>query len=208
MTPAKSKSTARSWRDDPSAPTDQALVAAVASGELTSLGLLFDRYSNDVRRVLARLGVPSSDLDDLVQQTFLDVPRASVRFRDDAPVRPWLMGLAAMVARRRRRSFSRMLAHLQAWAREPDARRVSTPAEEHERSVDVERALRAIEALSEKKREAFVLVMLEGMSCAEAAEALRTPVATVWTRIHYARAELRALLGEEPHASAPLRESR
>lgn len=177
--------------------TDAELIAAIAAGELTSLGLLFDRYHDDVRRLLSRLGVPAFDLDDLVQQTFLDVPRASARFRPTAAVRPWLLGLATMAARRRRRSLSQMLARVSKWALEPDARCVPTPAEECERAVDAERARRALESLSAKKRDAFVLVVLEEVSCAEAAEILGAPIATIWTRVHYAREELRRLLSED-----------
>ena len=52
-------------------------------------------------------------------------------------------------------------------------------------------------ALSEKKREAFVLVTLEGLSGEEAAQALGVPVNTLWTRLHHARLELSAAIGEE-----------
>lgn len=177
--------------------TDAELVAAIARGDLTSLGLLFDRYGDDVRRVLARLGVSSSDLDDLVQETFLDVPRASTRFHPDAPVRPWLLGLAAMVARRQRRTLSRMLRRLQSWASEPVDDRVPTPAESYEHSAELKRVWNALEKLSEKQRAAFVLVVLEGLSCAEVAEIQGAPIATVWTRIHHARAELKRTLTED-----------
>lgn len=176
--------------------TDVELVVAIARGDLTSLGLLFDRYCEDVRRVLTRLGVPRSDLDDLVQETFLDVPRASARFRTDAPVRPWLLGLAAMVARRQRRSLGRMLRRLQSWAAEPVNDRVPTPAESYEHNDELKRVWNALEQLSEKQRAAFVLVVLEGLSCAEVAEIQATPIATVWTRIHHARAELKRTLME------------
>ena len=175
---------------------DGDLVAAIASGNLTSLGVLFDRYYDDVRRVLSRLGIAPSDLDDLVQQTFLDVPRASTRFRPGAAVRPWLFGLATVVARRRRRSLSRMFARLQEWARQPPAAAAPTPAEKYEQSAEAQRAWRALASLAPKKRDAFVLVALEGLPCAEAAEALGVPVATIWTRVHHARIELRALLEE------------
>ncbi len=177
--------------------SDVELVIAIAAGDLTSLGLLFDRYSADVRRLLARLGIGSSDLDDMVQQTFLDVPRASVRFRTDAPVRPWLLGLAAVVARRQRRTIWRALRRLEMWGREGNHNAcVPTPAETYECSTELRRVWAALEQLSPKQRDAFVLVVLEGLSCAEAAEILATPIATVWTRIHHARAELKRTLLE------------
>jgi RNA polymerase sigma-70 factor (ECF subfamily) len=174
--------------------SDADLVAAIAAGNLSDLGHLFDRYVDDVRRVVSRLGVPACDLDDLVQQTFLEIPRASVSFRAGAPVRPWLFGLATILVRRRRRSVSRMLTRLQQWALEPRPADSKTPAEELELTSEARRAWTALESISPKKREAFVLVALEGMSCVEAASALGIPVATVWTRIHYARTELRQRL--------------
>ena len=175
---------------------DPQLVASVAAGDLTGLATLFDRYSVDVRRFIARLGIGAADLDDCVQETFLDVLGASPRFDPAfASARPWIFGLAAMIVRRRRRSFARALAHLHAWMSEPSDRAVRTPAQDFELGVDVERAAAALDRLAPRKRETFVLVVLEEMSCADAAIALDVPVATVWSRLHYARAELQAHLG-------------
>lgn len=178
-----------------SMPSDEALVVAIRGGDLSGLGLLFDRYGDDVRRVLSRFGAASSDLDDLVQQTFLEVMRASHRFREGANVRSWLFGLAAILARRNRRSVRRAIERLEAWAREPSREPdEATPDEELQLEAEAALARRALLALPAKKREAFVLVALEGMTCADAAEALGVPIATVWTRLHYARAELRRAL--------------
>jgi RNA polymerase sigma factor (sigma-70 family) len=179
------------------AAVDDRTIADIAAGNLSGLGLLFDRYAEDVRRLLSRLGVPPSDLDDAVQQTFLDVPRASVRFHAGAPVRPWLFGLATIVARRRRRALTRMLARLHAWAREPAPAPAESAHVEYELKVEARRAEDALQSISGKKREAFVLVVLEGMSGAEAADVLGVPVATIWTRIHHARLELRERLEKE-----------
>jgi RNA polymerase sigma-70 factor (ECF subfamily) len=182
-------------------PVDATLIAGIRDGDLSGLGILFDRHGGDVRRLLLRLGIPPGDVDDLVQQTFLDVLRAAARFQADAPVKPWLLGLAAMHVRRHRRSVSRMIARVQAWTRElADHPAVPTPERVLVLSVESARAQRALSRLSAKKREVFVLVALEGMSGAEAADALRIPVATVWTRLHHARLELRSALakGAEP----------
>ena len=173
------------------------IVVAIAGGNLSALGTLFDLYGADVWRFLHRIGIARADLDDLVQETFLDVMRASGRYRPDAPVRPWLFGIAAMVARRHRRVVSRMLARLERWTTEHVEPNEPFATQDAETSLEAERAQRALEALSARKREAFVLVVLEGLSGDEAATALGIPVATVWTRLHHARRELRAALGEE-----------
>lgn len=177
-------------------PTDPELVARIVKGETSPLGLLFDRYDGDVRRVVARLGVPPADVDDVVQATFLDVLRAAAGYdgRDDA--RPWLIGLAVMQVRRHRRSLARIAARITAWAREPSPRPV-TPEEATATSQAAERARRALDALSAKKREVIVLVTIEGLSGEEAAKLLDIPVATVWTRLHHARREIMAAVFEE-----------
>jgi RNA polymerase sigma-70 factor, ECF subfamily len=177
--------------------SDGELLENIASGDLSSLGLLFDRYALDVRRFISRLGVMAGDVDDLAQATFLIVMDAASSFRGGGAARAWLFGLAANVVRRHRRSMARMAAHLAAWAREPREERPPPPSESldaHERSV---RAAHALARLSPKKREVFVMVTMEGLTAETAADALGIPVGTVWTRLHHARRELRAQLVEE-----------
>lgn len=175
---------------------DPELLQAVRDGDLSALGLLYDRHGEDVRRLLYRVGVPSGDLDDLVQETFLDVIPASARFRPGAAVRPWLLGIATMIARRHRRTVGRLITRLTRWAAHPQEQADSTPEDDLGLHEDAARARQALLSLSPRKRETFVLVVLEGLSCAEAAAALGVPTATVWTRLHHARAELRHALGE------------
>lgn len=183
---------------DPS-PSDEALLTALARGELAALGALFDRYEPEVRRYLGRLGVQASDVDDLVQTTFLEVLHAAPRFDAALSGRSWVMGIATMMVRRHRQSLGRTLARLTSWLARTTGTVTppATPAEILSADENTRRLLRALEALSPKKREVFALVVLEEMSGEEAARALGIPVNTVWTRLHHARIELRAALGGE-----------
>jgi RNA polymerase sigma-70 factor (ECF subfamily) len=176
--------------------SDPELLARIQGGEVGALGLLFERYDRDVRRVVARLGVQPGDVDDLVQATFLDVLGAAARYDGRPNAKPWLVGLAVMQVRRHRRSLSRVLARAAAWGREPGPK-PATPEEASAVSERVARARRALDALSEKKREVVVLVTIEGLSGEEVAALLEIPVATVWTRLHHARRELTASVFEE-----------
>jgi RNA polymerase sigma factor (sigma-70 family) len=171
---------------------DAALVEQVRNGDLEALGILFDRHEAAVARFLSRFGVASADVDDLVQATFLQVLRAARHFEPRISVRGWLLGIGAMMARRQRRSLLRTDRRLRTWATIP--RGGGAPTDD---ALDVGlRITRALAALSEKKREAFLLVTLEGMSGEEAAVALGVPVKTIWTRLHHARLELRQLFQE------------
>jgi RNA polymerase sigma-70 factor (ECF subfamily) len=175
--------------------SDQVLLQRLAAGHTDSLGALFDRHHGTVRRFLSRLQVAPSDLDDLVQLTFLQVIHAAARFDPARPVNAWMFGLAAMVVRRHRRSLGRLLRKVAALAKEPRTL-PPTPVELLGEQEAVQRAHRALAALSKKKREVFVMVVLERLSGEEVAHVLDIPLNTVWTRLHHARRELRAVLGE------------
>src|SRR5688572_23678162 len=81
--------------------SDEALVAACAIGDAAALAGLFDRHVEALFRFASRLIAPAppSDVEDLVQNTFLHVWSASPRFRGGSQVRSWIFGIAANVAR-------------------------------------------------------------------------------------------------------------
>lgn len=176
--------------------SDPELLSRIAAGDIGAVGTLFDRYEPDIKRYIGRLGVGAGDADDLVQLTFLDVGRAAASFDGRSSARSWLFGLSTMVVRRHRRSVARVAAGLGKWAREPRPMEPPTARDQLELHQEAERARRALERLSSKKREVFVMFVLENASGEDVARALGIPVATVWTRLHHARRELRQDLEE------------
>lgn len=175
---------------------DGVLLGRIAAGETKPLGALFDRHAESVRRLVLRLGVRPGEVDDLVQTTFLDVLRVAASYDGRPSARPWLMALATMRVRRHRRSFARLADRLARFGREPEEHAASAE-QQTATSREAARAMRAVDALTEKKREVFLLVAVEGLTCDEVAEHLQIPVGTVWTRLHHARAELRQTLEKE-----------
>jgi RNA polymerase sigma-70 factor (ECF subfamily) len=175
---------------------DSELISAVAGGNLEALGDLFDRHESGVRRYLSMLGVQATDIDDLVQLTFLEVMRAAPRFDAKLSARAWLLGIANVMVRRHRRSIGRAIARLARFSGRTRKEPPPTPADLVESDETSRRLQHAFDALSSKKREVFVLVTVEGLSGEDAARALGVPVNTVWTRLHHARLELRAAIEE------------
>jgi RNA polymerase sigma-70 factor (ECF subfamily) len=171
--------------------TDAELFEGMAKGDLGPLGELFDRHHVSVRAFAERvLANHPADVADLVQETFLTASRAAASFELGAAAKPFLLGVAAQLARRRRRSFARLRAMLEAFAHAPVALR-ATP--ENDLTASEETALldAAVARLSHQHREVVLMVDLGGLSGVEAAKALGIPAGTVWRRLHEARAELR-----------------
>jgi RNA polymerase sigma factor (sigma-70 family) len=178
--------------------SDAELLHAVASGNTSALGPLYDRYVADIRRLVTRLGIAPDQADDLVHATFIDACEHAGRYDGRGSARPWLFGIAVMHVRRHRRSVARLLARLERWLHDPPG--APAPADPFADVVDAESLRRlsaALERLSERKRVVVILFCVEGLSGDEVAAVLGIPIATVWTRLHHARRELRALLPTE-----------
>ncbi len=166
-------------------------MSRLASGDLGALGELYDRYHEPIRRFFARATGDAEDVDDLVHATFLAAAKSAGRYDGRLSCRPWLVGIAAQLLRRRRRAFGRFLEVLSAVR----GKRVTAvdPRPVLQARRDVERALVQI---SEAKRITLLMAEVEGLTCAEIAAALGVPIGTVWTRLHAARRELRRALGD------------
>jgi RNA polymerase sigma-70 factor (ECF subfamily) len=173
------------------APSDPDILRELASGNIGALGELYDRYGERIRRFLARATSDAEDVDDLVHATFLAAAQSASRYDGRPSCRPWLVGIAAQLLRRRRRSVGSLLAVLSSLR----GTRAGTldPRPSLQARSEVERALGR---LSEAKRVALLLAEVEGLTCAEIAAALNVPIGTVWTRLHAARREVRLALEE------------
>ena len=172
-------------------PGDSELMTRLASGEIGALGELYDRYREPIRRFLTRATGGADDVDDLVHQTFLTAAKSAARYDGRASCRPWLVGIAVQLLRRRRHAFARLLEVLGSFRRARASSVDPRPALHARTDMD-----RVLARVSEPKRVAFLMAELEGWSCAEIAEALDVPIGTVWTRLHAARRELRQALDE------------
>ena len=180
-------------RDVPRA-HDPEIMRRLAGGEIAALGELYDRYREPVRRFVARATADAEDVDDLVHATCLAAAKAAVNYDGRASCRPWLIGIAVQLLRRRRQAFGRLRAVITSLSNARSAN--LDPASAWHAHCDVERALAR---LSEAKRITFLMVEIECLSCAEVAAVLRIPIGTVWTRLHAARRALRhALEGRQP----------
>jgi RNA polymerase sigma-70 factor (ECF subfamily) len=170
-------------------PSDPEIMRRLADGEIGALGELYDRYRGTLRVFFARATSDAEDVDDLVHVAFLTAAKAANRYDGRPCCRPWLVGIAVRLLRRRRRTFGTLLGVLSSLRLAKPATADPSPAL-HARN-DLERALAR---LSETKRIPLLMAEVEGWSTPEIAAALGIPIGTVWSRLHAARRELREAL--------------
>ena len=154
-------------------------------------------YATDfgfVWRCLRGLGVPPAGLDDAAQDVFLVVHRQLASFKGDSSVRTWLYGIARRVAFNHRRRTRRRQAPLEPLLTEPadPGRGPEGNAEDAEAASFVGAFLAT---LDDKKRDVFILAVLEAMTIPEVAAALSIPLNTAYTRLRRVRADFEQALG-------------
>jgi RNA polymerase sigma-70 factor (ECF subfamily) len=176
--------------------SDAAALEALSSGQISALGVLYDRYQASVSSFVRRATNDAYDVEDVVHVTFMTAARAAGNFDGRQSCRPWLVGIAARLLHRRKRGLSR-------WARAlreltvRESERHTDPHRELSARDEVNRLADALQQLTEPKRIVLLLAETEGLSSDEIANALQIPVGTVWTRLHHARRDLRRLLGRD-----------
>lgn len=186
--------------DSDAAMIERARIQRAQAGDTRTFRELFVKHRGDVTRIVFRMLGPSPDVEDVVQDVFLNVYRSLPSFRGDAKFSTWLYRLATNVTRmhlRRGRSRPKF-----ADVEPPEAPRDQPPEPgpevQLERAERIRALYRLLDQLTEKKRQVLVLHDLEGVSAKEIAETLSVPVLTVRTRLFYARKELYAALAAEP----------
>src|SRR5882724_9674348 len=132
--------------------SDPEILTRIAGGELGALGELYDRHREPIRRFVARATSDAEDVDDLVHATFLAAAQSAAQYDGRPSCRPWLIGIAAQLLRRRGQTFGRLLAVLASLG--VTRSKSIDPQPALQARSEVEQALRRI---SEPKRIAFLL---------------------------------------------------
>jgi RNA polymerase sigma-70 factor (ECF subfamily) len=176
---------------------DAELIARARSGDVVAYEEVVRRYQ-DVAVRTAHLVCPEADADDAVQDAFLKAYAALPRFRDGAPLRPWLLRIVTNEARNRRRSAGRRqgLALRAAAASGEGPSGATVPGPEGAVIAAETRAelLAAISSLRDDDREVLGARYLLELSEAETAETLGLPRGTVKSRTSRALGRLRETL--------------
>jgi RNA polymerase sigma factor (sigma-70 family) len=180
--------------------TDEQLMRAVRDGDLSRLGVLFERYHLALFDFLSRMTGNPSVAEDLVQDVFVRVLKYRATFRDEGTFETWLYRIArnARVDYFTSRRPSESIEEAAMEIPQPG----EGPADAIQREREVARLRRALLLLREDKRELIVLARYRAMKHEQIAELLGIQVGAVKVRLHRAVQELRDIFLELPEEGA------
>jgi RNA polymerase sigma-70 factor, ECF subfamily len=174
---------------------DSELVARCRAGDPEALRTLFERERSRVHGLLYRVVGSNTHMDDLLQDTFLQVFRSLPSFRGESSLRTWIDRCAVRVA----------YAHF--------ARKARTPALECVHDVDAEapnaeertsmreavrRLYTELDRLEARQRVAFTLFVIENRSLRQVAQIMESTLTAAKLRVWRARRTLEKRARKDP----------
>jgi RNA polymerase sigma-70 factor (ECF subfamily) len=178
------------------------LVARCRAGDAAAFRQLFREHRVAVTRLVHRMTSGSADLEDLVQEVFVQVHKSLGGFRREAQLGTWIYRIAVNVVLMHRRAQKVRPGSLPAPVDGTLVDDGEQPDEQVARRRRVTALYRLLDQMSEKKRTVYILHELEGMSPNEISKVVGAPVLTIRTRLFYARRSLLSELTREPALAA------
>ncbi|HET9452280.1 MAG TPA: RNA polymerase sigma factor [Aggregicoccus sp.] len=187
---------------------EQALVAALRRGEAAAFDAAYARWRAPLYGFLARLSGRREVAEDLLQETWMRVALHAHRLTPDTELGAWLFTLARNLFRSHRRWNVVDTALREAVARAlPQRRGPHTPFELAAAGQLERRLEHALVALPLRYREPLLLVAVQQLSPAQAAQVLGLKPEALRQRLSRARGMLEQRLQEAPLLPEPRHEA-
>jgi len=172
-------------KDDLDGRSDLELVAAINGGDPAAFEVLYFRYRNWVAGLAFRFTGDEYAAQDVLQETFLYVLKKFPGFRLTANFKTFLYPAVRNLSIGIRRKTERYQAS------EADQRQLEQTPGPESYQTNIEELNAVLAGLPEEQREVLLLRFVDGLSLAEIAKAMETPLGTVKSRLHNALQSLR-----------------
>lgn len=183
---------------------DHALAQRCAEGDHVAERELFRAHRDRVHGILFRILGSNSELEDLVQDSFLEVYRSLHRFRGDSTLATWIARITTRVAfahiRRRPRTSIPLEAIGEVATGEASAENRVLAREAARRLYEV------LDRIETKQRVAYALHVIDGRSMREVAEMTDATVVATKSRVWRARREVNRRARRDSMLAAYLRD--
>lgn len=182
---------------------DLALARRIAGGDRASFEVLMRRHNPRLFRVARAILKNDAEAEDALQDAYLSAFRALPTFAGASALGTWLTRIVINSALGRLRSRGRdQVLHAFDAPRDLPDEHDDSPEWTAIRAQMLQLLERNIDALPLAFRTVFMMREVEEMSVEETAASLSIPEATVRSRLHRARAQLRASLATEMDMAA------
>lgn len=172
---------------------DRSAVQQARRGDERAWTELYERHSDLVFRLAYRVVRDRDAALDVVQEAFVKASTALAGFREESSFRSWVAAIAINEARSWLRKRSRE--PTVALASGPEPASTGRPADRAVADSELAgHALRLIETLPDRQRDAVLLRTTEGLSYREIAEALGSTEGSVRVSYHHGIRKLREMM--------------
>jgi len=174
---------------------DQKLVEKAQKGDKQAFGILVEKYQLKLNRLISRMVRDQSEIEDIVQDSFIKAYRAINNFRGDSAFYTWLYRIGINTAKNHLVSLGRRpkamdavdIEEIENFQDAQDLRSVETPETTMMNNQITATVNNAAEGLPDELKQAFKLREMDGHSYEEIAEMMGCPIGTVRSRIFRAR---------------------
>jgi RNA polymerase sigma factor (sigma-70 family) len=184
---------------------DAGLLRAAKAGEPGAAEQLYARTRPVVSRAIVRLIRSTTDHDELVQLTMIELIMTLSRFKGQCSLDAWASTLAAHIVFKELRRRRRERAVFSALGDDSPAHTVAAPNTHRALQRDLLERLRGVlESMDRGKAEVFVLHDIHGYDLKETAQILDLTVSNAQTRLVRGRRALHEAIGEDAELAAAL----
>jgi RNA polymerase sigma-70 factor, ECF subfamily len=178
-------------------PTDAELLSRYIAGDEAAFREIIERYKNPIYAFLRRFLSRQELVEDVFQETFLQLYSSRESFDPTRPLRPWLFTIAANKARDALRKQQREATTSIGTLSEPEETSFDdvlntlasydvTPVDELNKTETAAKVRQIIANMPENLREILILAYFDQFSYKHMADMLGIPLGTVKSRLHTA----------------------
>ena len=187
--------------------SDSEIVKRVRAGDRALFEILMRRHNQRIYRAARAIVKNESEVEDVMQQAYINAFTHLHQFEERAQFSTWLTRIAVNEAIGRRQKMRVAAMTENAEESRPDVMETITsrqPTPEHQAYArELQRVLEeAVDGLPDTYRAVFMMRDIEGLSTSETGEGLGLGEEAVKTRLHRARAMIRAAVTSRIGAAA------
>lgn len=177
--------------------SEQDLISGLKNGNEHSYRELFGRYGTMVLNTILGMVPDRNEAEDLTQEVFIEVYKSVRNFRGESKVSTWLYRIAIrksldhIKSKKRKKRWGIFFRIGQEDGPSIDPFHMDHPGVELENKEEAEYLFKAIDALPDNQRTAFVLARIEGLKQEEVAAIMKISVGAVESLLSRAKTKLK-----------------